>query len=160
MKATKKPVEIDYMIYQGSLMAVTMWCESLGDKSSDHFFRAGRELHVKTLEGSSYPVLEGYVIIRGVQGEYNPCEPNIFKETYDTEDGEYQRYCRVNATKSLEELAGVIQSMADEQGMIQGRRFFLNANKMAECCENFSNVPANALTRRYGIRGDKNSGKE
>ena len=38
---------------------------------------------VKTLEGSSYKVPLNYIIIRGVEGEYYPCEPKIFDKTYD-----------------------------------------------------------------------------
>ena len=35
------------------------------------------------LEGTSYDLPDGYIIVRGVEGEFYPCEPNIFEKTYD-----------------------------------------------------------------------------
>jgi len=40
------------------------------------------ELHILTLEGEM-KVSNGDVIIKGVQGEFYPCKPDIFKDTYD-----------------------------------------------------------------------------
>ena len=37
---------------------------------------------VSTLEGT-YTVTENDYVIRGVQGEYYPCKPDIFYETYE-----------------------------------------------------------------------------
>lgn len=38
--------------------------------------------HIKTLEGNMI-VSDGDYIIKGVQGEFYPCKPDIFKETYE-----------------------------------------------------------------------------
>lgn len=43
-----------------------------------------RELHIKTLEGLMH-VSPGDWIIRGVRGEFYPCKPDIFADTYDPE---------------------------------------------------------------------------
>jgi len=86
MKATKKPVEIDYYVWNAQLLALDEWVESFGDKMLDKFIFDSKEDHsikVKTLEGTSYDVPLGYIIIRGVEGEYYPCEPGIFHKTYD-----------------------------------------------------------------------------
>lgn len=37
---------------------------------------------IDTLEGTMYATL-GYYIIRGVRGEFYPCQPDIFEQTYD-----------------------------------------------------------------------------
>ena len=42
----------------------------------------GRSLFIKTLEGDHEAKL-GDMIIKGIQGEFYPCKPDIFKETYD-----------------------------------------------------------------------------
>jgi len=40
-------------------------------------------LQVNTLEGTSYEVPNGYIIIRGIEGEYYPCEAKIFDKTHN-----------------------------------------------------------------------------
>lgn len=82
-KATKKPIPIDYMEYRGIIDDVRKWVFSLGDKFNDHFIIDDGKLKVRTLEGTSYDVPNPYIILRGVQKEYYPCDPKIFEETYD-----------------------------------------------------------------------------
>lgn len=62
------------------------------------------------------------------------------------------KYEHVNSCESLSELADVIRSFADEDGMIQGRSRKFSAKAMADLCENFDNHPPNVLTREFGIR--------
>lgn len=67
------------------------------------------------------------------------------------------RYNAVNQTESLKELANVIRSFADEDGMIQGRKRKFNAERMAAICEGAVDVHIdefkfNLLTRNWGIR--------
>ena len=82
--ANKKPVLIDWFKWEGDLNDLFEWVETFGQKTSEHFQKiAFRGLQVKTLEGSSYNVPEGYIIIRGIEGEYYPCEPTIFEKTYN-----------------------------------------------------------------------------
>jgi len=88
-KATKKPVEVDYCL-NTSAQDVSAWIMSMGDKPQNIIspidYTEGGEIKnfsVRTLEGSSYEVPRHYVIIRGVNGEYYPCEPSIFKKTYN-----------------------------------------------------------------------------
>lgn len=61
-------------------------------------------------------------------------------------------YEKVNSCSTLLELANVIRSLADEDGLIQGRTRKFNAEKMAQMCENYKNYPENVLTREFGIR--------
>ena len=76
----KKPVEIEAMVYDGENWAeIAQWlrahevkigCTSTGKAS------------IPTLEGTIY-ASPGDYIIRGVQGEFYPCKPDIFKQTYE-----------------------------------------------------------------------------
>lgn len=50
-------------------------CERCGNKMRSHGM-------VKTLEGHHIVCPEDW-IIKGVQGEFYPCKPDIFKATYD-----------------------------------------------------------------------------
>ena len=80
--AIKKPVEINWFEWNNDLEKLKTWIKLLGQKFEDHFLYDEFGLRVKTLEGTSYAVEVGYIIIRGVQFEYYPCEPKIFEETY------------------------------------------------------------------------------
>ena len=90
MKATKKPIEIDYFIWRQNDFDLDQWVQSFGQRYQDHFISTGKgehtteiDLYVKTKEGSSYKVPTEYIIIRGIEGEYYPCDPDIFENTYD-----------------------------------------------------------------------------
>ena len=62
-------------------------------------------------------------------------------------------YDKVNQCETFEQLAEVIESLADENGMIQGRTRQFPANKMAQGCRNFKlHGYPNVLTREFGIR--------
>jgi hypothetical protein len=65
-------------------------------------------------------------------------------------------YDKVNQCETFGELAQVIRSLADEDGMIQGRVKKFDAEKMAKHCEGFKLLyevgAPNALTREFGIR--------
>jgi hypothetical protein len=84
MKAMKKPVVIDYFVHDtSSNIALLEWIRSFGKDPKDVLEFEDGKTKVKTLEGTSYDVPNGYVIIRGVKGEFYPCEPSIFEQTYD-----------------------------------------------------------------------------
>lgn len=86
-KAIKKPVEINWYKWDGELDSLEDWFKSMDSLRMDFedaFEFDENSLCVKTLEGTSYDVPNGYIIIRGVEGEYYPCEPNIFEKTYNT----------------------------------------------------------------------------
>jgi len=87
MKATKKPITIDFLYYDGVKRKVSDWVFSLGDDYKTHFENEPMgTLYVKTLEGTSYPLVANVdVIIRGIKGEYYPCKKDIFEATYQPE---------------------------------------------------------------------------
>ncbi len=45
------------------------------------------QLHITTLEGVMRAELNDW-IIKGVNGEFYPCKPDIFEKTYDVVEGE------------------------------------------------------------------------
>jgi hypothetical protein len=76
----------------------------------------------------------------------------------DTTD-ELNKWEIVHATESLDGLAKVIESFANEEGKIAGSEKWHNAQLMADNCRTLGQVEKhqqirylNFLTRRYGIR--------
>lgn len=84
----KKPVEIQAMQITDSLASVAAaanWIvENGGSCTSPMAFYERHEtaFRIKTLEGVMDVDLGDYVI-RGVQGEFYPCKPDIFAATYE-----------------------------------------------------------------------------
>lgn len=79
MKARKKPVEIEAFRTGSGISGneAIDFCEGNAYISGlDH------QLYIKTLEGEMKVSIGDY-IIKGVQGEFYPCKPDIFDKTYD-----------------------------------------------------------------------------
>lgn len=88
-KFRKKPVEIEAAQFDGTWPSVNGWLTALGyDEDGDGTdggpacHMDGSRLVIQTLEGDM-TAMPGDWIIRGVQGEFYPCKPDIFAETYD-----------------------------------------------------------------------------
>ncbi len=89
MKYRKKPIVIEaikfdaekwyYERHLAYSMVLTREVE-LGKSSLGKMFKY--QPIIKTLEGEM-AVSDGDYIIQGVQGEYYPCKPDIFEETYE-----------------------------------------------------------------------------
>ncbi len=95
MKFRKKPVVIEAVQYKAPFYSnLRDFVESFGDNGALTIVRVPLEglnisnssesaaLCVKTLEGSMN-ISNGDWIIRGVNGEYYPCKPDIFEKTYE-----------------------------------------------------------------------------
>jgi hypothetical protein len=81
MKYRKKPVEIEAVQWKG--WNTTEVADLMG--ASPAFGSDGKGLHwvsIETLEGTMTASL-GDWIIKGVQGEFYPCKPDIFAATYE-----------------------------------------------------------------------------
>jgi hypothetical protein len=90
-KFRKKPVVIEAMRYPGinantidDLIAMEDWFNGHGGSAR----YVGQHMHVLTMEdgpnGEAKHVADpGDWIIRGVQGEFYPCKPDIFEATYE-----------------------------------------------------------------------------
>lgn len=91
MRYRKKPVEIDAWPTRDLLHAMEHDWDALPHVVADAY-EAGilvaptRDgLTIKTLEGDMLARADD-VLIRGVQGEFYPCKPDIFAATYDRVD--------------------------------------------------------------------------
>lgn len=84
--ARKKPVTIECMKFNGfkNLDEVKRFCGDSANTFAD-VERGTEELYIKTLEGCRH-ASEGDIIIKGVNGEFYPCKPDIFEKTYEFVD--------------------------------------------------------------------------
>ncbi len=82
MKFRKKPVVIDAFQWTGANpFELGDWHASVG-RVERFLINGDKTLSIPTLEGivTAQP---GDYIIRGIQGEFYPCKPDIFKATYE-----------------------------------------------------------------------------
>jgi len=86
----KKPVVIEAVLWDGSnLDEVKQFCA--GAARYELMARGNYELVIGTLEDgedliAKHVASKGDWIIKGVQGEFYPCKPDIFEATYDPAD--------------------------------------------------------------------------
>jgi hypothetical protein len=79
----KKPVTVEAVQYDGNFRCLDIF--SINEVS--HFVVSKDEngkqcIKIPTLEGEMTATIGDY-IIRGVQGEFYPCKPDIFEKTYE-----------------------------------------------------------------------------
>lgn len=89
MKARKKPVVVDVIKFDK-----TKWKDEISQAKLSETYPMvllsiirGFSPVIETLEGEM-TVSDGDYIIKGVQGEFYPCKPDIFHETYEIVEGE------------------------------------------------------------------------
>ena len=89
MRYRKKPVEVEAIQWDGiNLSDIKDFVgESLICKIYDCAWEVNAapviaELQIRTLEGNM-SVSKGDYIIKGIQGEFYPCKPDIFEQTYE-----------------------------------------------------------------------------
>lgn len=82
-KYRKKPVVIEAMQFDGTNgEEVAAWCGGEVSSATCHGDGPPWLVMIHTLEGTMAAGRDDYVI-RGVQGEFYPCKPDIFEATYD-----------------------------------------------------------------------------
>lgn len=75
----KRPVEIEAMLFDGTNgRDIVAWVISNGQDAQRNL----GGVYIVTLEGIMHASVGDYVI-RGVQGEFYPCKPDVFAETYE-----------------------------------------------------------------------------
>lgn len=77
MKYRKKPVVVEAVQWNGNNHK-----EVIDFAENKIWFDALGNMWIATLEGDMV-AKKGDYIIKGVQGEYYPCKPDIFAETYE-----------------------------------------------------------------------------
>ena len=77
MRFRKKPVEVEArQLTPGSFASVFSWCRG-------HSYNYPKcRITIKTLEGLMTAEPNDW-IIKGVKGEFYPCKPDIFEQTYE-----------------------------------------------------------------------------
>lgn len=81
LKAIKKPVEVEYVKWDGKKETFNFLASEFSNWGGI-FSRIGDGfLTIKTLEGVMKAQI-GDCIIKGVNGEFYPCKPDIFEKTY------------------------------------------------------------------------------
>jgi hypothetical protein len=78
MKYRKKPIIIEAVQWKDNVSEMTTFLSASDRKT--YFKPEG--IVIDTLEGEMLASLGDY-IIKGVQGEYYPCKPDIFEATYE-----------------------------------------------------------------------------
>ena len=79
MKYRKKPVVVEAVQWTGANIGDV--CFFTG-KTGGELMRENGRLLIHALEGAVFADVGDY-IIKGVAGEFYPCKPDIFKETYE-----------------------------------------------------------------------------
>lgn len=92
MKFRKKPVVIEAIQYKGdsdSAREIFNWANSGRDSASncivlpyETVIASSPPIRINTPEGTMY-AFKGSWIIKGVNGEFYPCKPDIFEKTYE-----------------------------------------------------------------------------
>lgn len=97
IEARRVPVYDEYdniTDYLDDSIALGVWCQGVNhmmlqdDESGPHIALPdvkGPHIVIPTLEGH-HAALPGDWIIKGVQGEFYPCKPDIFESTYERVD--------------------------------------------------------------------------
>ena len=75
-KYRKKPIVIEAVQFTGDNH------EEIKEFGAQGFNAGIRNMVIKTLEGEM-TALSGDWIIKGIQGEFYPCKPDIFEQTYE-----------------------------------------------------------------------------
>lgn len=80
-KARKKPVEIEFIQFtdMGNVDDIEIWTnlKAVYDYGND-----GKIMYIDTLEGVMTADIGDY-IVKGLNGEFYPVKPDIFKKTYE-----------------------------------------------------------------------------
>ena len=83
-KYRKKPIEIEAIqLTNESIIEIIKWATDyisikIDTDENDNIIG----MVIPTLEGAMKASMNDY-IIKGIQGEYYPCKPNIFEQTYE-----------------------------------------------------------------------------
>ena len=83
MKARKKPVVVEVIqLKMFSARSYRKCKEFVGDSWIDYYEMSNELPSIRTLEGVM-GISDNDYIIKGVDGEFYPCKPEIFEKTYE-----------------------------------------------------------------------------
>lgn len=81
-KYKKKQVEIEAIQWTGENQDEIRRFLKSSQSNNQKFIQSGSDLLIDTLEGKMRAEINDY-IIKGIQGEFYPCKPDIFNQTYE-----------------------------------------------------------------------------
>jgi len=82
-KYRKKPVVVEVVQFNGkNQLEIEAWFIGHNARDRIGLSSVGDTVYIETLEGTMH-ALPGDYIIRGVEGEFYPCKPDIFEQTYE-----------------------------------------------------------------------------
>lgn len=114
-KYRKNPVVVEAIQYTGdNIVEIIKFMQECarGDKTRYLRFDATRgEYFIETLEGK-YILTEGDYIIRDIKGEFYPCKPDIFEQTYEKADSKNLNHRSKESIQFIAETAGVDEETA------------------------------------------------
>lgn len=88
MKYRKKPIDVEVFQWNGNLDDLVKWARSVVRSSYQFNFAhvkgwfGKNELIIRTNKGKMKAAIGDY-IIRGIENEFYPVKPDIFKKTYE-----------------------------------------------------------------------------
>lgn len=82
MKYKKKPVIIEAIQFEDTAGRICELSEFMGGVHVNYEDKNNPYILIETLEGTMRASVGDY-IIKGVNGEFYPCKPDIFKKTYE-----------------------------------------------------------------------------
>ncbi|MCT6922791.1 hypothetical protein [Metasolibacillus sp.] len=80
MRFRKKHIEIEAIQWNGENNEEIMQFLGMGDAGD--YFLTKKYIGIHTLEGIMKASVGDY-IIKGIQGEFSPCKPDIFEQNYE-----------------------------------------------------------------------------
>lgn len=152
----KKPVVIEAIKFdytEECIEAIKEFCgESFGGSQKARCINAKAELLIKTLEDGSngqvkHIATEGDYIIKGVQGEFYPCKPDIFALTYEEVDvyecegldQNCREYVKQYAENGFEKSGIIASKIAERCGLVEHEEAFFIAG-FTEAVKFFQNI--------------------
>lgn len=85
-KYRKKPVVIEAVQYTDNRKEILKFIyPEMTEGTLDSIDKMNLPVVIETLEGDM-TVSDGDYVIKGIQGEFYPCKPNIFEATYERVD--------------------------------------------------------------------------
>lgn len=82
MKYKKKPVIIEAIQFEDTAERICELSEFMGGARVNYEDKNNPYIPIETLEGTMRASIGDY-IIKGVNGEFYPCKPDIFEKTYE-----------------------------------------------------------------------------
>jgi len=82
MKFKKKPVEVDAIQFEEDQVEEVVEFIKSFQNNTDGFYISDNSVIVNTLEGSMN-LTPGNWLIRGIEGEFYPCQDSVFVSSYD-----------------------------------------------------------------------------